>query len=249
MKVTILLCFTIGFFSSLQGQLNCKNLKGRFGDSTVCYHQNGTKSTVDFNDRENDRYKLFIAYDKNGNKIFEGGHGYRHGGGSLYVKYYPNGCISSVRSTFQPDGGIQHFDVTSFFSEDGTFLYKEDNSWDRQVTVPTFIQYEKVEEKIVEKPKDKPKDSVHFYIRNNSGKKMTLYLTKPKDPEFKELVVLKRNKTFDAGKFEKTSPNMKIFDIYRIDVLPTKKAYRTVLINSPELNSNGKEYLLIVHIE
>ena len=249
MRVSVFLFFVLGFIFSLNSQLNCKKYDGRFGDSTICFHQNGSKSTIEFHDRENDRYKWFIAFDNRGNKIFEGGHGYRHGGGSLYVKYHPNGCISSARSTFQPDGGIQYHDATSFFDEDGTFLRREDNSWDRHVTVPTHIQYEKVEEKIVKKPKDKPKDSVHYYIRNNSGKKMTLYLTQPKDPEFKKLVVLKRNKTLDAGKFEKISPNMTIFDIYRIDVLPTKKTYRTVLINSPELNSNGKEYLLLVHIE
>jgi hypothetical protein len=243
MRIHCVFYFFLPFLTS--AQLNCKTLKGLMGDSVICYHANGKVSTITFPEDGFERYSHTVIYDLYGNEVYQGGQGYRHGGGSLYLTYYKNGAVSSARSTFQPDGGIQYFDVTTFFNEDGTFLRKEDNSWDRQLTIPTYIEHNRV----VEKPTDKAKDSVNYFIKNISGKKMTLLLTKPKEPEYKKLVVIRNNKVFDAGKFEKYNPNIKISDIYRIDILPLKKNYRTVLINSTELNSNGREFYLIVHTE
>jgi hypothetical protein len=55
----------------------------------------------------------------NGNKVLETGHGLLHGSASLDVKYHSNGAIKSARRTFQPDGGIQHYDATTFYHVTG----------------------------------------------------------------------------------------------------------------------------------
>ncbi len=249
MKLSVLLIpiFIFPFFS--QSQLNCKKLKGRFGDSTVCFHQSGGKSTIEFHDRENDRYQHFIAYDSKGNKIFEGGHGYRHGGGSLYVNYHSNGTISSARSTFQPDGGIQYYDVTTYFAEDGSFIRREDNSWDRQVTIPTYVHQPKEEEKPKEKPVEKLKDSIQYLIKNTTKHTIKVLLIDAKNNENRMVEVIKRNKVLDLGKFEKKKNANGIFDYYRIEVLPGKRNSRILLINDDKLKTENKEYMVFIELE
>jgi hypothetical protein len=227
-------------------QLKCKTLKGRFGDSTVCFHENKSVSTIDYPDREADSYKHFLAYDNKGNKIFEGGHGYRHGGGSLDVKYYDNGCISSVRSTFQPDGGIQHYDVTAYFNEDGSFNRREDNSWDKQVTYFTYTT--PTTETPVNNPIQKV-DSVNYILKNSSGKKLKILVSSLKDPALKEVIVLRNNKERTLGVFERLQKKNGVYEHLRIDVLPEKNKFRTIIVSDDQLTSNEKEYLVIVHID
>lgn len=227
-------------------QLECKTLKGRFGDSTVCYHENKRVSTIDYPDREADHYKQFIAYDNKGNKIFEGGHGYRHGGGSLDVKYFGNGCVSSVRSTFQPDGGIQHYDVTTYFNEDGSFNRREDNSWDKQVTFFTYTT--PTEETPVNKTVQKV-DSVNYILKNSSGKKLKILVSSLKDPSNNEVIILRKNGERSLGVFERMQKKNGVYQHLRIDVLPEKKKFRTVIVSDDQLASAEKEYLVIVHID
>lgn len=245
MKISLLLFFfiSISFFSL--NQLNCKKLKGRYGDSTVCYHQSGTKSTIEFHDRENDRYQWFIAYDVKGNKIFEGGHGYRHGGGSLDVKYHSNGSVSSARSTFQPDGGIQHYDVTTFFAEDGSFIHREDNSWDRQLTVQPYVHQPREDEKTVEKVKD----SIQYLLKNTTKQTIKVLLIDSKNNEIRRVEVIKRNKVLDLGKFEKKKNSNGVFEYYRIELLPGKKKVRTVLISDENLKTEQKEYMIFIELD
>lgn len=245
MKTPILLIFLL-FLSFLSySQLNCKKLNGRFGDSTICYHQSGSKSTIEFHDRENDRYQWFIAYDVKGNKIFEGGHGYRHGGGSLDVKYHTNGSISSVRSTFQPDGGIQHYDVTTFFAEDGSFIRREDNSWDRQLTIQPYVH----QQKETEKPVEKHRDSIQYLLKNTTKHTIKILLIDAKNSDNRRVEIIKRNKVFDLGKFEKKKNSNGVFEHYRIEILPGKKKVRTILISDENLKTDQREYMIFIELD
>lgn len=227
-------------------QLKCKTLKGRFGDSTICFHENKRVSTIDYPDSEADQYKHFLAFDANGNKLFEGGHGYRHGGGSLDVKYFGNGSVSSVRSTFQPDGGIQHYDVTTYFNEDGSFNRREDNSWDKQLTFFTYTT--PTEETPVNKTVQKV-DSVNYILKNSSGKKLKILVSSLKDPILKEVIVLRNNKERSLGVFERVQKKNGVYVHLRLDVLPEKEKFRTVIVSDDQLTSAEKEYLVIIHID
>jgi hypothetical protein len=141
MKRAVFLIFTF-FTIQVMSQLNCKTLNGQFGDSVICYHAGGQISTVEFKDSDQFNYRTFYAFDTKGNKIFEGGHGYKHGGGSLDLNYHSNGCLYTARATFQPDGGIQYYDVTTYFNEDGSFNRREDNSLDSPLTTTFQISPE-----------------------------------------------------------------------------------------------------------
>jgi hypothetical protein len=245
MKIPLLLISVLSFSFFAQSQLNCKKLKGRYGDSTVCFHQSGTKSTVEFHDRENDRYQWFIAYNVKGNKIFEGGHGYRHGGGSLDVKYHSNGSISSVRSTFQPDGGIQYYDVTAYFAEDGSFIRREDNSWDRQLTIQPYVHHS-VE---TEKPVHEVRDSIQYLLKNTTKHKIKILLVDTKNSDIRRVEIIRRNKVIDLGTFEKKRNLNGLFDYYRIEILPANSKGRIILISNEALSNSKKEYMVFIEIE
>jgi len=231
------------FYTQLgvQAQLKCKTIKTTFGDSTICFHQSGSISTIEFNDRENDRYKQFFTFDVNGNKIFEGGHGYRHGGGSLDVKYYSNGCVSSIRSTFQPDGGIQHYDATTYYNEDGTFNRKEDNSWDRMLIheplytpthQPTKIQDVKI-------------DTFSVQILNLSAFSQRILIIDVKNPENNKIVKIKKNQKVEVGTFISENLKSEINASYKFEVLPHKKN-ELVRIQSLDVLLCQNEIVLII---
>ena len=173
---TLFLLLAILFSSQSFAQLACKKLKGRGGDSTVCYHKNGKVSTIDFETVEHERYFEFRAYDSNGNESLKANHGYLHGGASLDVTYYDNGAIRTARKTFQPDGGIQHYDATSFFNEDGTFHHEEDNSWDKELILhhPPIYDFPEPKKAVVE-PKS---DTVFVYLKNASSRKIEVLVNK-----------------------------------------------------------------------
>lgn len=243
MKTWIIVFFILSV-SDLSAQLNCKTLKGQFGDSVVCFHSGGQKSTVEFKDSESFNYWTFFAFDTKGNKIFEGGHGYRHGGGSLDVTYYSNGCLRSARSTFQPDGGIQYYDETTYFREDGTFERKEDNSPDRTFIMPVEISPQEYMEQIVYE-----KESVQYVLKNLSGSKLKVLLISKKDPNDKRIIVLRKNKEYSIGYFENTVRSNGVFDLYQIEVLPVGKPVRTLFISDEQIKTKEKEVTLIIRAD
>lgn len=243
MRIWIIVFFIISV-SDIFAQLNCKTLNGQFGDSVVCFHSVGQKSTVEFRDSESFNYRTFIAFDTKGNKIFEGGHGYRHGGGSLDVNYHSNGCLSSARSTFQPDGGIQYYDVTTYFKEDGSFDRREDNSPDRTIIMPVEISPQEYMEQTVYE-----KESVQFVLKNLSGRKLKLLLISRKDPNDKRIIVLRKNREYSIGYFEKKVKNYGIFDQYQIEVLPIGKPIKTLFISDEQIKTKEKEVTLIIRAD
>ncbi|MFN5846221.1 MAG: hypothetical protein ACK46O_10975 [Flavobacteriia bacterium] len=239
--VSFLFIFLIG---AVDAQLNCKTFKGKFGDSIVCFHSGGQKSTLEYRYSESFNYWIFIAFDTKGNKIFEGGHGYRHGGGSLDVNYHSNGCISRVRSTFQPDGGIQYSDVTAYFNEDGSFKSREDNSPDRTTLMPVEISPQKHMEQTVYE-----KESVQFVLKNLTGRKLNIYLISKKDPNDRRIIVLRKNKEYTIGYVERESEKFGIFDQYQIEVLPIGKSIKTLFITDDQIKTREKEVTLIIRVD
>lgn len=239
-----LLILAILLMGDLTAQLNCKTLKGQFGDSVICYHSGGQRSTVEFRDSDQFNYRTFYAFDTKGNKIFEGGHGYRHGGGSLDVTYHSNGCVNSVRSTFQPDGGIQYYDVTTYFNEDGSFNRREDNSPDRTFTTPIEMTPEEhMEQTIYEK------ESVQLVLKNLTGKKVKILLMSVKDPNDRRVIEIRNGKEYSLGYFEKKRNKNLLFDYYRMEILPARKPFKTVFLTDDQLRTKEKEVTLILRLD
>jgi hypothetical protein len=243
MKTLFLLLVSV-FSSQSFAQIGCKKLKGRGGDSTVCYHKNGKVSTIDFEIVEHDRYFEFRAYDTKGNESLKAHHGYLHGGASLDVTYYENGAIRTARKTFQPDGGIQHFDATSFFNEDGTFNHEEDNSWDKQLIIynPPIYDFPEPKKAVVE-PK---KDSVFVYLKNASSRKIEVLINKKTGSDQSEKVVLKKQSEQQIGYFIYQGKNEKVEELWDVFLIPSRKTSKIKRISAPELSSKNKQVIVFV---
>jgi hypothetical protein len=243
---TLFLLLIILISSESFAQLACKKLKGRGGDSTVCYHKNGKVSTIDFETVEHERYFEFRAYDINGNESLKANHGYLHGGASLDVAYYDNGAIRSARKTFQPDGGIQHYDATSFFNEDGTFNHEEDNSWDKQLIIynPPIYDFPEPKKAVVE-PKT---DTVYVYLKNTSSHKIEVLINKKAGSDQSEKVVLKKQSEQVIGYFISQGKNEKVEDLWNIYLIPNRKSTKVKRISAPELSSKTKQVIVFLEL-
>jgi hypothetical protein len=212
------------------------------GDSIICLHQKGTVSTITFPSSQHERYCIFFAFDVNGNKVVETGYGILHGAGSLDVIYHSNGAIKSARRTFQPDGGIQHFDVTTFFTEDGVFSHEEDHSWDKQLTQPIFEPSKPVS---IVQQKPFQEDSLSFHIKNTTNRKVKVLVGNSGKSVNKEIITIKKNTSVEIGKYlpvkNDNDPNL-YFDL---DILPNNRFVQPKLIWSNEFLIERNSYLII----
>jgi hypothetical protein len=222
----LLLLVFIFFQLAVFAQLNCKTKQLTNGDSTRCYYANGKLSTISFPDTRHKRYTHFIAYNSSGTVVFEGEQGYLHGSSGLDVTYHSTGAVSTIRRTFQPDGGIQHYDETFYFKEDGSFSHSIDNSWDRQVT---FIQ-----EPIVQPKKPAPnecmpvpqKDSVSLYIQNSTTRTVRILIGKLGSPDEKKLIKIRNDKKVLVGYYIPMNNEQAPTRYFDIDVLPNNRTFQ-----------------------
>jgi hypothetical protein len=232
------LLFSLSF--ALFSQLDCRTNKIFSGDSSICFHQNGTVSTINFPSSQHERYYIFFAFDVNGNKVLETGYGILHGAGSLDVNYHSNGAIKSARRTFQPDGGIQHYDATTFYHEDGTFSHEEDHSWDRQHTVPVYDP-----SPIVHSQEEEKKDKIEIQLLNLTASKQRVLVVNVKNPLLNKIVRIKKNQRLVVDTVEGKALNFKLEDYCRFEVLP-KKRNRIFRIQSLGILTNQFEVVYVI---
>jgi hypothetical protein len=227
----------------VKSQLNCQTIKIFSGDSTICLHQKGTISTIAFPSKQHERYYHFLAFDVNGNKVLEAGYGVLHGSASLDINYHSNGAIKSARRTFQPDGGIQHFDVTTFFKEDGTFSHEEDNSWDKQLTHPNFEPSQPI---TVMPHKPYKGDSLSFHLKNTTNRKVKLLVGYRWRSVNKEIITIKKNASIEIGKYLPEKNDNDPSHYFELDILPTKRSFQPKLVWSNDFIIERNCHLLIV---
>lgn len=246
----IFLLFLVFFPLVGFSQLNCKTIKVAKGDSVRCFHQNGKVATITYPDRTWDRYTYTEIFDQYGNKVYTGSQGYRHGGGSLYLKYHSNGAVSSARSTFQPDGGIQYHDVTTYFNEDGTFLREEDNSLHthhRVITIPEPHYTPPNDIKPVETKVVQPKvDSVRLMIRNTTGKKVQVLVNRKGSAE-RKLVKLGKKEVL-LGSYlplKNEQDPLKYFDLI---LIPGRKNENLQFVWKPEFLQEGTNRIILISL-
>jgi hypothetical protein len=240
MKKGYLIILLLINFAPVWSQLNCHTIKIFSGDSTICFHQKGSISTITFPSKQHERYYHFQAFDLNGNKVLETSHGVLHGSASLDVKYHANGAIKSARRTFQPDGGIQHYDATTFYHEDGTFSHEEDNSWDRQLTVPVYDP-----SPIVHSKEEEKKEKIEIQLLNLTASKQRVLVVNVKNPLLNKIVRIKRNQRLVVDTVEGKALNFKLEDYCRFEVLP-KKRNRIFRIQSLGILTNQFEVVYVI---
>lgn len=100
-------------------QLNCKTTNQPDGSVVKqCFHRNGKVSTVETWDK-NKRLGSIKAYNSKGTELFS--HGLRSVGGhaSVSMTYFGNGQVEKVDFSDAPDGGIQFYNSSTRFDEQG----------------------------------------------------------------------------------------------------------------------------------
>lgn len=104
-------------------------LVGHSVSTEICYDENG-------------RWGKATAYDRTGKVIYERELRRVAGHSSVEFYYYKSGAVKKAYASSAPDGGIQWYRSTTFFSEDGVITNETKESHEgitslpRQVTLP-----------------------------------------------------------------------------------------------------------------
>lgn len=128
-KVFLGLClFLFTWQLPVSAQLKCKEETSKENKLNKCFHQNGEVSSIISWDKENKWGRLLI-YKSNGTPINEWELRKIHGIARAEVEYYPNGQVSKVNYSSAPDGGIQRFESTYYYSLEGQLIKTEKNDY------------------------------------------------------------------------------------------------------------------------
>jgi len=210
----------------VSAQLNCVTKHLTNGDSTRCYFADGKISSVRYPDAKHERYSHFIAYNTSGTVVFEGEQGYLHGSSGLDVTYHSTGAVNTIRRTFQPDGGIQHYDETFYFHEDGSFSHSIDNSWDRELTIHYELETEPVQPAVNQCMPVPQKDSIALYIQNSSTHTVRILIGKIGSPAEKKLIKIRNDKKVLVGYYLPMNNEQAPTRYFDIDVLPDRRSFQ-----------------------
>lgn len=100
------------------------------------FFKSGQVSTEKCFDKEN-RFGKAYAYTKSGKLIYEKGLRKIAGHESVYFTFYPGGAVKKAEWSSAPDAGIQWYNSTDEFSEDGTLINHTENNYDDYLRVTT----------------------------------------------------------------------------------------------------------------
>jgi hypothetical protein len=212
----------IGIFA----QQNCSTKHLPKGDSTRCYFADGKISSIHYPDAKHERYTHFIAYNASGKVVFEGEQGYLHGSSGLDVTYHSTGAVSTIRRTFQPDGGIQHYDETFYFNEDGSFSHSIDNSWDRELTIQYELETEPVQPAVNQCMPVPQKDSIALFIQNSSTHTVRILIGKMGSLAEKKLIKIRNDKKVLVGYYIPMNNEQAPTRYFDIDILPDRRSFQ-----------------------
>lgn len=200
--------------------------------------KNGKVSTSECFDTDN-RWGRARAFNSAGKEIYNkelrriGGHS------SVEFSYYNNGAVKKAHWSSAPDGGIQWYRTTTYFSEDGKITSEIDDSYDKGPG--TFIRNPGPGYTKHEKPKVNPKPattvecaviySSEFWFTNTTRYTVEVDATRNNNDHF--TITLKPRETLKGGymigaeRFEDPS------GFYKFSVKPTKEGIKQKFIIIP----------------
>ena len=117
-SILFFLCLNAVSFG-IYAQLNCKKSSSELENTSTCFHKNGAKSTVESWDKQGREGKI-TGFDKEGKELFSYYLRSFAGHASAHLSYYANGQVSKVEYSSAPDGGIQFYQESHSFDENGT---------------------------------------------------------------------------------------------------------------------------------
>ena len=142
-----LVAFTICLLAGphLFAQIGCTSkLDGEKRSVKTCLHANKQVSMVETWDADG-RFGSLVVFNNRGEEIAN--YGLRSIGGhaSAHLEYYANGQVSKIEYSDAPDGGIQFYNSTRKFDEQGKQIAFNETKYPTQLET-TFIQYVPQEE-------------------------------------------------------------------------------------------------------
>lgn len=125
----ILLPLTILLCSAVHAQKN-------YTDCTRHYFKNKKVSTTECWDNQK-RWGRATAYNAAGEVIYDREIRRFAGSASVAFKYYNSGAVMEAHWHSAPDAGIQWYNKTTYFSEDGKITREVENNYDHMLMTPT----------------------------------------------------------------------------------------------------------------
>ena len=236
-KFLILVLFSY-FHLNVHAQLNCKTNSFNTDIITTCFHKNGQKSTVETWDKDKRDGKI-QGFDLNGKELFTyylrtfGGHA------SAHLSYFSNGQVQKIEYSSAPDGGIQFYQDSRKFNENGEQI----DFWKIEYPLETLTELKhfetenlkdsaqtikKVEEPVVQY-------QTVFKIMNTTGKKIILHLE------------AQQNKFVKLNNQELTISGSQLFTIDTVKLnkkfIEQKEAY---ILNFSSKTKHSKRYQIIL---
>lgn len=98
------------------------------------YFKNSKKVSTSQCYDNDDRWGKAKAYDKNGKVIYEAELRRVAGHASVAFSYYPTGALAKAEWHSAPDAGIQWYNTTTWFDQDGNITNVEHNDYDNSPT-------------------------------------------------------------------------------------------------------------------
>lgn len=203
-------------------------------DSTFeyTYFKNGKISTKRLQLSDKIHFGYLKAYKIDGTEIYTtytrnvGGHS------SVDVEYYSSGAIKKAHATDQPDGGIQHGDVTHYFDEKGNVtnvVNLSDDGPGRMITTPTFRQVDPVVAPKIEKKQEVVQCatiySSEIFVVNLTRKPQTIISKKtpPNGIGFKEKILVNPGDSVLLGGYYEAQLFTPAATVYSAEVELTKQ--------------------------
>lgn len=211
-NILSLLFFFVSLNTSVSGQdKNYTNCEKHF-------FKNGKISTQICFD-ENKHWGKATAYDNKGDNIYERNLRRVAGHASVHFSYYPSGAVSKAEFSDAPDAGIQWYQETITFSEDGKITGKTSQSND-DLLYPSIPKYYRPEVVNPSKDSTRPKhqmepipcqqmNSNEIWVRNASKFKVAVNAIRKNDSKEFHSIALAPG---DTGKLAIYSMGEKFYD-------------------------------------
>ena len=218
--------------------------------------KNGKVATYELWDRQ--QHGKVYAFDHSGKEIYSNDIGYFGGSHHTEFTYYPDGAVKTIHSTHQPDGGIQYYDVTIYYTNDGVVERTDDRSLDGhgqyKVIAPSYEQPTKPG--AIPKPSTKKPDVAtcaiiytnEFYLVNYSKVSITVDILRGSTKE--NTVSIAPGDTVKGGIY----PLAQFFEgpnsYYHYDVVPLsnrqkgKYTFNTMLVQQVKVNDTTMKYFV-----
>jgi len=172
----ILTFLILAFIFDASAQLRMKTVEKMGGTFTYCYHSNGKISTTEFRPY-GDGYAAqgnSYAYDNTGKIIYECTTSRSGMLSGVNFTYYESGAVKVAEYSSHPDAGIQWYNKTTYFDENGTITSEFEMSDDMRGTIQqqpdtTYLRLEREQRKSDEqKRQDKLKSEHDQFVKDST---------------------------------------------------------------------------------